>query len=203
MQVKKYLPDNAIIDYIDDFLSKEEANSLFEKLMKEVPWKQEQFGKYPQPRLTAWYAEPGMNYTYSGVTHSPLEFSEDLLFLKNKIEESIRYFNSNFEGYNSVLLNQYRNGKDSVGYHADDEKELGENPNIASISLGATRKFIIQQYKTPSGKLPDHEPIEYDLTNGSLLIMSGTLQKYWKHSIPKTKDNVGPRINLTFRRFFK
>jgi len=202
MRMKKHLLDGGFLDYTDDFLSKEDADLLFETLIKYAPWKQEQYGKYPQPRLTAWYAEPGMSYTYSGVTHSPYEFTQELIDLKNKIEESIKYFNPKFEGYNSVLLNQYRHGKDSVGYHADDEKELGDNPNIASISLGATRKFMLQHYKTASGKLPDHEPIEYDLKHGSLLIMSGTIQKYWKHSIPKTKSNVGPRINLTFRRFY-
>ena len=115
----------------------------------------------------------------------------ELLELKKKIEAV------SGADYNSVLLNFYRDGKDSVWWHADDEKELGENPNIASISLGATRQFGVAEYQNDLG-----EELYFDLNHGSLFIMSGTTQKYWRHSIPKMPKVKEGRINLTFRKFF-
>ena len=191
---RKLLDKGGILDYDTAFLSKEEADKLLDFLKEKVSWEQKFYTdrktgeQYAQPRLTAWYADKeNMEYSYSGVTQVVQTWLPELLELKKKIEAV-----SGAE-YNSVLLNFYRNGSDSVGLHADDEKELGENPNIASISLGATRTFQL---------IRNDQTIEYDLSHGSLLIMSGTTQRYWKHTIPKAYGLKEGRINLTFRKFF-
>jgi alkylated DNA repair dioxygenase AlkB len=188
-----------ILDYDTEFLSKEESDKLFAFLKEKVSWEQKFYTNYrtkqqfPQPRLTAWYADDTeMAYSYSGVTQVVQPWLPELLELKKKIEKV-----SGAE-YNSVLLNFYRDGSDSVGYHADDEKELGKNANIASISLGATRRFLLKYNYPLLG-----DPIEYELSHGSLLIMSGSVQENWKHSIPKATGVKEGRINLTFRKFFK
>lgn len=185
------LPD-AELDYFPNFLNKEQADLLLEKLLKEVPWQQQNiklFGKeIPQPRLTAFYAEQGISYTYSGLQLKPNSFSTELWELKQKTEEL-----SGFD-FNTCLANLYRHGNDSMGWHADDEKVLGKNPVIASISLGGIRRF---QFKHKTNK-DLKESIE--LQHGSLLIMKGSMQHFWKHQLPKTKKEVAPRINLTFRK---
>jgi alkylated DNA repair dioxygenase AlkB len=187
-----------LLEFDSQFLLKSEADFLLEFLRANVPWEQKFYtdrrtGKQiAQPRLTAWYADNSkMAYSYSGVTQVVQHWLPELLELKKKIEVVSR------ADYNSVLLNFYRDGKDSVWWHADDEKELGENPNIASISLGATRDFGIAEYQNDLGK-----ELYFDLNHGSLLIMSGTTQKYWRHSIPKMPEVKEGRINLTFRKFF-
>ncbi len=167
---------------------------LFSSLLTGVIWTQHRiilFGKsHPCPRLSAWYGEPGSDYSYSGLKLRPMPWSEQLLEIKAVVEERVGVF------FNSLLLNQYRNGSDSMGWHADDEPELGEQPVIASVSLGETRRFLLRQ-RHASGK---RKSISVDLTSGSLLVMSGNCQTEFKHSIPKTKRDVGVRINLTFRR---
>lgn len=192
---RKHLDLGGVLDFDPEFLSKEESDSLYQTLKSSIAWEQKfaTFGskKVPQPRLTAWYADdPGMKYSYSGVTQQVQPWTPALLELKKKIEVVAGW------QYNSVLLNFYRDGTDSVGFHADDEKELGVNPNIASVSLGATRSFILARNGTPETKM------EYQLTHGSLLIMSGTTQRYWKHSIPKAPGLKDGRINLTFRTIY-
>lgn len=197
---RKLLAEGGIIDFKSDFLSEEEADKYFAALQEQTSWDQHEYKNYRTgsmikvPRLTAWYADSeDMNYSYSGITETVKTWTPLLLVLKDKIEEATAV------KYNSVLLNCYRNGKDSVGFHADDEKELGINANIASLSLGGARTFQLDQYKgrPPLGKET------FSLTHGSLLVMSGATQHYWKHSIPKTYKDVGPRINLTFRWYNK
>jgi alkylated DNA repair dioxygenase AlkB len=201
MMERKLIAAGGILDYDPEFLSKEESDKLYQSLTANVQWEQKKYKdrktgvEYPQPRLTAWYADhESLAYSYSGVTQLVQAWLPELLELKEKIEKITG------ATYNSVLLNYYRDGKDSVGLHADDEKELGTNANIASVSLGTTRKFQLTQTKKSPDKtepFPGYE--EYNLTSGSLLVMSGTTQHYWKHAIPKDFDVEGGRINLTYR----
>jgi len=184
------LPDAAIY-YQKHFIDEDECSSLFNTLRNEVTWLQDRikiFGKeYNQPRLTALYAENNNTYSYSGITMKPRLFTEELLILRNKLKAHTGIH------FTSCLLNLYRNGQDSNGWHADNEKELGKNPSIASISLGADRFFKLKHNTLREEK---HKLL---LKNGSLLFMEGPTQHYWKHEIPKTKKEVGERINLTFR----
>ena len=195
----RYLEEGGIYDYFPDFLSREKADDLFNTILISTQWGQEKYGKYPQPRLTAWYAVDNLSYSYSGVSHTAVNFTPTLLAIKKKIEVATKEFVPLFNSFNSVLLNYYRDGKDSVGYHADDERELGIRPIIASLSLGAPRTFYMQQYKTLDGSIPTGKPESIILEPGSLLLMHGTMQHFWKHSIPKSTKEIGPRINLTFR----
>lgn len=176
---------------LPNFLNAEDADNAYVWLLQNIKWKQyhiKMFGKLlAQPRLTAWYGSAGSNYSYSGLNLAPEPFSQELLGLKNKIEQL------GSTQYNSVLLNLYRNEKDSMGWHADDEKELGINPVIASLSLGQTRKFQVKH------KNDKNLNLNLLLTHGSLLLMKGEMQHYWQHAIPKSKNSCGQRINLTFR----
>ena len=173
------------------FFSNIEANKYFNLLKKEIQWQQDNikiFGKiYPQPRLTALYANNNKSYSYSNIKMQPITFTPTLFDIKSKIEKRL---NSQFT---SCLLNLYRNGQDSNGWHADNEKELGLNPVIASLSLGAERVFHMKHRNDKKEKL------KINLTNGSLLVMRGKTQHHWLHQIPKTRKKVEERINLTFR----
>ncbi len=184
------VPD-AHIEYYPNFFSEEQANVLFEKLLTETSWQQDNisvYGKtYPQPRLTALFGNEGKPYSYSNITMHPQPWNETLLQMKLKISEVTLC------DFTTVLLNRYRNGQDSNGWHADNEKELGTNPAIASISLGAARAFHLQHNSIKEARL------KLTLEHGSLLLMKGTTQHYWKHQIPKTAKTVDQRINLTFR----
>jgi alkylated DNA repair dioxygenase AlkB len=184
------LPDAEVI-YYPHFFDKEEADIIFAELTNEIPWQQDDirvFGKtHPQPRLTALYGNEGKPYSYSNIKMQPHPWNLLLQKIKSKVE-SVSYTN-----FTTVLLNQYRDGKDSNGWHADNEKELGTNPIIASLSFGAERTF---QLKHNSDKDQKKSII---LEHGSLLLMKGTTQHCWKHQIPKTAKPIGPRINLTFR----
>lgn len=179
------------LDFAPTFLAPNDANMLFESLKNTLQWQQHHiklFGKtHASPRLSAWYGDAQANYSYSGLALTPLAFTPDLQELRVHLEKTC---NTTF---NSVLANRYRNGNDSMGWHADDEKSLGVNPKIASINLGATRTFLL--------KHKDDKSLKYkiELTHGSLLFMHGALQHYWLHSIPKTQKSVAERINLTFR----
>ena len=157
----------------------------------ELQWQQDEismFGKkYNVPRLQAWYADPGKAYSYSGIKMKTFDWHPLLIELKEKIELQTGYL------FNSVLANYYRDGQDSNGWHSDNEKELGPNPIIASISLGAERNFHIKHRNDKESKM------KLILQNGSLLTMYGAMQHHWLHQIAKTKRPVGPRINLTFR----
>lgn len=193
--------DGGTLDYFEAFYPQADADELFEVLRTETPWRQEKSRLGPFPRLTAWYADAGLTYSYSGVTHEALPWTPTLAEIRRRIEAAAATLPSSLAGgagaervaFNSVLLNFYRDGRDSIGYHADAEPELGVNPPIASISLGAVRRFILKHIKTG-------EKLTFDLAPGSLLIMGGTCQHHWVHGVPKAKEPVGPRINLTFRR---
>ena len=178
--------DGGTIFYEENFYRQDQADALFDQLRAETPWQQERGRTGPFPRLTAWYADAGLTYSYSGVTHEALAWTETLRGIRRRVEDAAR------TPFNSLLLNFYRDGQDSIGYHTDAEPELGTNPVIASISLGAVRQFVMKHIETG-------EKLKYDLAHGSLLIMGGTCQHHWLHGVPKTKAAVGPRINLTFR----
>ena len=184
------LPDAEII-YYPQFFDKEQADIIFAELVKKIPWQQDDirvYGKtHPQPRLTALFGNEGKPYSYSNITMQPHPWNLLLQKLKTEIENIT---NVNFT---TVLLNQYRDGKDSNGWHADNEKELGINPVIASLSFGAERTFQLKHNLDKGLKK------SIVLQHGSLLIMKGTTQHYWKHQIPKTAKPIGPRINGTFR----
>ena len=174
------------------FLPAAEAETLLAQLTAEVVWEQRSiriFGQeIPQPRLTAWYGTPEARYTYSGLTWEPRPFTPALLALRQRVAAATTF------RFNSVLLNYYRDGRDSMGWHADDEPELGPEPAIASLSLGATRRFRLR----PRAGLV-HPPFGLDLPSGSLLLMRGPTQQHWQHALPKTARSIGPRLNLTFR----
>ena len=176
---------------LPNFLNTKDADAAYEWLLQNIKWKQyhiKMFGKLlAQPRLTAWYGIAGTNYSYSGLNLVPETFSKELLTLKARIEQV------GSTQFNSVLLNLYRNENDSMGWHADDEKELGINPIIASLSLGQTRKFQVKH------KFIKNLNLNLLLTHGSLLLMKGEMQHYWQHAIPKSKNSCDQRINLTFR----
>jgi alkylated DNA repair dioxygenase AlkB len=184
------MPD-AEVTFYPEFFSADESSSLFQQLVDQIQWKQEsaRFGgkAVPLPRLTAWYGDEGKSYRYSGITVNPIPWTPLLLTIKERVEAASQV------KFNSVLLNFYRGERDSVAWHSDDEAELGKNPVIASVSFGATRKF---QFKHKTNT--DHR-LAVDLTPGSLLLMAGATQHFWKHQIPKTTKPVDPRINLTFR----
>jgi len=184
------LPIDGKVFYYPSFFSLAESDRFISLLASEIVWKQEPifvFGKpVMQPRLTAWYGDEGKEYSYSGISMKPSLWTPTLFEIKQRIES--------FSGiqFNSALLNQYRDGKDSVGWHRDDEKELGKNPAIASVSFGATRTFHFRHTdKTLKTSI--------ELEHGSLLLMTGETQHHWYHSIPKTQKFVGSRINITFR----
>ncbi len=167
------------------------ADAAFVALRTKVMWHQDHlkmFGKLiPVPRLEAWVADEGLDYTYSGIHHDPDPWIDELVELRD--------LSSSHTGtrFNSVLCNLYRDGSDGVDWHADDEPEFGQMPVIASLSLGATRRFDLR-------RVDDHSiKVELELHHGDLVIMSGTTQTLWRHRVPKTKKPVGERINLTFR----
>ncbi len=184
------LPD-AQLTYIPSFLSKPEADSLYEVLFNQTNWQHDDitvFGKtYPQPRLTALYSVTNQPYSYSNITMHPSPLTDELKKLMSKVNDYTNHM------FNTLLLNLYRDGSDSNGWHADNEKELGINPVIASLSLGVERPF---HFKHRTLKEQRHKLL---LQHGSLLIMSGAMQHHWLHQIAKTKKSIGSRINLTFR----
>jgi alkylated DNA repair dioxygenase AlkB len=185
------MPDGDVIVY-PAFFSKSQSDEYFTRLLANINWQQDRIKFYgkemPIPRLTAWYGETDKPYTYSGIPMSPHPWTPDLLSIKQAIEQVAGV------NFSSVLLNLYRDGRDSVSWHSDDEKELGQNPTIASISFGDTRVF---QFKHKFDKaIPK---VDVPLTHGSLVIMQGTTQHNWQHQIPKTAKELKERINLTFR----
>jgi alkylated DNA repair dioxygenase AlkB len=183
------MPD-ADVRFYPAFFSPEESAAYFEKLRETILWEQQElkmFGKaILMPRLIAWYGDEGKSYSYSGITHQPHAWTKELLEIKSRLEDVSKI------SFNSVLLNLYRDEKDSVGWHSDDEKELGKNPMIASVSFGEERDF---QFKHKTKDLRQN----ILLTNGSFLLMAGETQHHWLHRIPKTKKAVAARLNLTFR----
>lgn len=184
------IPDAEII-YYPNFFDVEQSDLLFQELLLKIPWQQDDikvFGKvHAQPRLTALFGNEGKSYSYSNIKMQPHSWSPLLQNLKLKVEALSTH------EFTTVLLNLYRDGKDSNGWHADNEKELGVNPVIASLSFGAERYFHLQHNTDKNLKL------KILLEHGSLLVMKGTTQHFWKHQIPKTAKPIGSRINLTFR----
>ena len=182
--------ENGEYIYIPDFYDKVTADKYLTKLIDGIHWKQESMNMYgkeiPFPRLTAWYGDNEKPYSFSGITLQPHPWSPGLLKIKKDIEPKANVV------FNSVLLNRYRDGTDSISWHTDAEKELGQNPVIASVNFGTERKFQLKHKDTA-------QRIDIILQHGSLLIMQGELQHYWKHQIPKTKKLLGERVNLTFR----
>jgi alkylated DNA repair dioxygenase AlkB len=180
-----------LIDYRQRFFSQEESTVLMQTLIANIAWKQETIQMYGKllntPRLTAWYGDNHKTYTFSGKRFEPLPWTPDLLLIKQRVEEAAG------ATFNSVLLNYYRNGNDSVAWHADDEPELGVNPVIASVSFGQARRFEVRHKKDRQQKYT------VKLENGSLLLMKGDLQHNWEHQVPKSAKAIKERINLTFR----
>lgn len=198
MPTRRALSGGGLVTLWERWLRADEAARLFSSLQIDVAWKQETIRiagrEILQPRLSAWYGDDGASYTYSGLTLEPLPFPGVLDELRKRIEVETG------ARFNSVLLNAYRDGRDSMGIHADREPELGRNPTIASLSLGATRRFVLKREKIPKDASPSRiAPVELALEHGSLLLMSGTTQHHWKHFVPKEPEVTASRINLTFR----
>ena len=191
MNKESYKLPNAHIDYYPNFFNSDVADELYEILFKKIKWEIKPvtvFGKtYPQPRLTALYSYDTRPYSYSNLKLEPIAVTKELHEIFKLIEKEINI------KFNSVLLNLYRDGQDSNGWHADNEKELGKNPIIASITLGEVRPFHFKH------RIIKEEKHKINLEHGSLLLMYGEMQHYWVHHIPKTKKEIKPRINLTFR----
>ena len=186
------LPD-AEIFYHSDFFTSLQASELLKKLQEKIEWTQNRIRFYGKeslvPRLEAWYGDPGKSYAYSGIHMDPKPWTDELLLIKKAIEPVAGVT------FNSVLINYYRDGADRVAWHSDDEKELGQNPVIGSVSLGAERKFKLRHKKYKTNGLK-HDIM---LNHGSFLLMKGSTQHHWMHEIPRTAKPIGPRINLTFR----
>jgi alkylated DNA repair dioxygenase AlkB len=174
------------------WLAAGEADALFEALRAAVPWdvhRIRMFGRVvDSPRLSCWIGDPGTGYRYSGTHFEPNPWPVALRPIRARLAEELRI------DFNSVLANLYRDGRDCMGWHSDDEPELGSRPLIASLSLGGTRRFVLKHRKDPSTKLA------LELPPGSLLVMRGATQANYRHALPRTARPVGARINLTFRR---
>jgi alkylated DNA repair dioxygenase AlkB len=184
------MPD-ADVSYLNDLDLGLPPEVALHRLIADVPWRQENVvvwnKMYSQPRLIASYGDRDTDYTYSGLTLSPLPWTDLLLEIKRRVENVAE------ASFNSVLLNYYRDNRDSMGFHSDDEPELG--PVIASLSLGEERTFVLKHKRNKSAK-----PVRLKLASGSLLLMKGETQRNWKHGIAKLTRPCGPRVNVTFRR---
>ena len=185
--------DNLSVKYIENFFDFDQSQLYLKHLINDIKWKREKIRMWGREIVTkkriAWYADEGKSYTYSGSTFHPDQWNELLLEIKKHVEQYIKF------QFNSVLLNEYPNGKVGMGWHSDDERELGIDPIIASLSFGANRDFIFK-HKTDKR----FENIKIHLKSGSLLLMLGSTQHHWKHSLPKRLKVREPRINLTFRK---
>jgi alkylated DNA repair dioxygenase AlkB len=181
------------LHYYPGAFTADESTALLAKLRDTVNWTRREIRLYGRrimmPRLIAWYADPGVEYEYSGQSSPHNDWTSELLAIKARVETISRH------AFNGALLNFYRDGNDSMSWHSDDERSLGVNPVIASISFGATRIFQLRHRRERSIK-----PLTLALTSGSLLIMSGETQHHWQHRLPKTKKATGERINITLRR---
>ena len=191
LKSQNLLPFDGEVFHYPGFFSKAESDVLFEGLVSQIPWKQEPiiiFGKeVMQPRLTAWYADQGVTYKYSGVTLQAQAWPDSVYEIKRRVEKETGF------KFNSALLNFYRDQTDSMGWHRDNEKELGANPVVASVSFGASRDFKFKNYKDKDTK------VSVTLAHGDLLMMQGKTQHEWMHAIAKSTRAIGPRINITFR----
>lgn len=183
-------PCDGEVRLIEDFVETAEAHRLFVELRDSLVWAEEAIviagRQRVVPRLVCWYGDPGAAYRYSGVDHDPLPWTPRLAELRMRIAERAACPS------NSVLGNYYRSGADSIGWHADKERELGAAPRIASLSLGAPRRFVLRHNRTG-------DTLRLELPGGSLLLMAGALQRCWRHCVPKCTGSVEARINLSFR----
>ncbi|MCD9005799.1 alpha-ketoglutarate-dependent dioxygenase AlkB [Luteimonas sp. XNQY3] len=184
------------VQFAQRWLPIPEADALFEALRVDIPWTRHRlriFGReVDAPRLSCWIGDPEAAYRYSGARFAPEPWSEVLVPVRDAVSEAAEV------AFNSVLANLYRDGRDAMGWHSDDERELGPRPVIASLSLGATRRFVLKA-RAPDmdGRFARHV---LELPHGSLLVMRGDTQVRYRHALPRTAKPVGPRINLTFRR---
>jgi len=180
-----------LMEYIPGLFSVQESIILMKEFISNVPWQQRTVTMYGKqiitPRLTAWYGDKGKDYTFSGTKFDPLPWTKELLQIREKVEQIADVT------FNTVLLNYYRDGSDSVAWHSDDEYELGIKPVIASVSLGQARRFDVRH------KVDHQKKYSVNLENGSLLLMRGDLQHSWEHRIAKSTKILKERINLTFR----
>lgn len=192
---KRVLIEDKLI-YFTEAFSAEESSRYFHALKSTIDWGQDEimmFGKRTKvPRLTSWYADSNVKYGYSGLQLIPRDWTVELWELKAKAEQLSGHT------FNSVLLNYYRGGADSMGWHSDDERELGVNPVIVSTTFGYPRRFLIREKANYNNK-KEIELKEIELEDGSVLVMQGDFQETYQHSIPKTAKKVGERLNLTFR----
>lgn len=182
---------DAELDFRPHWLPGPLADEWLSRLLVETPWQQPEVflhGRaYPVPRLLAWYGDPGVGYGYSGLYHQPNAWTSLLTQIRQRVEDGVG------QALNGVLINHYRDGADSMGWHSDEEAVLGQNPLIASLNLGGTRRFDLRRKGS--------QRIEHslELSHGSLLVMRGATQHHWQHQVAKTRKAVAPRINLTFR----
>lgn len=185
------IEEDGLVYYCADYFDRAHSARYLKDLKEGVPWTQAEvlvYGRHLKtPRLTAWYGDPGVQYRYSGRVEVARGWSPAILKIKASLEEQIPH------PMNSVLLNYYRDGRDSMGWHSDDEPELGTNPLIVSVSFGGKRRFHLHHKRDKAKKR------WIDLSDGSVLIMAGPLQHHWRHGIYKVSRPLGPRINLTFR----
>lgn len=191
---RELLPIDGSAVLHEQFLDPTQADCAFREILEHNPWESHEiivFGqKHREPRLSTWHADDGVRYTYSNLERIPVPWTPVLLRLRELCEQvSVATFNS-------VLVNLYRDGNDGVGWHADDERENGPEPVIASLSLGASRRFDFQHRFSKRVE-------SVQLNAGDLVVMSGASQRQWVHRIAKTKRQVGPRINLTFRKVIR
>lgn len=189
-QTINLLPYDGTTNYHGKILTHQEATHYLQKMLTTIQWKNDEaiiFGRHIiTKRKVAWYGDKDYAYTYSNTTKQALPWTKELLELKTLVEKI------SGTQYNSCLLNLYHDGNEGMAWHSDDEKALGKNTDIASLSLGAERKFSLKHKK-------DKETVSTILENGSLLVMKGETQTNWLHSLPKTKKVTTPRVNLTFR----
>jgi alkylated DNA repair dioxygenase AlkB len=187
---QNWLPKDGIVNYYGKIFTKTQADFYLQKLLATIEWRNDEaiiFGKkIITKRKVAWYSEQPFEYTYSNITKRALNWTQELLELKDRIEKETG------EQFNSCLLNLYHNGEEGMAWHSDGETDLKKNGAIASLSLGAERKFAFKHKHT-------QEKVELVLEHGSLLIMKGTTQTFWLHRLPPTKLITKPRLNLTFR----
>ncbi len=182
---------NADLQLLSHWLQASVADQWLEQLTQQTPWQQPQVRIYGRqlavPRLVAWYGDADASYRYSGLSHQPLPWTPLLAQIRAQVEQAAG------QPLNGVLLNYYRDGQDSMGWHSDDEAELGANPLIASLNLGGTRRFDLRR--------KGHNRIEHSLhlQHGSLLVMRGPTQHHWQHQVAKTRTPCASRLNLTFR----
>lgn len=182
---------DAELDYQPGWVDAAVADAWLAALVDETPWQQPELfihGRYHRvPRLTAWYGEPEARYRYSGKLHQPLPWTPLLDEIRRQIVKAVG------QPLNAVLLNYYRDGQDSMGWHSDAEAELGRNPLIASLNLGGSRRFDLR--RVGSTRIGHSLMLEH----GSLLVMRGPTQHHWQHQVAKTRQPCAPRLNLTFR----